>query len=232
MDTENTELSATPRYKIVGKYWLGVLGIAHPPGSEFKTMGWPPAGELEALNEPARRILDFQKIHQFDAFKPDSPFDVKLGRYFLPEPGRDHRVESVRIVPADRVLSNMPSYRARRNIPDEQYAEPRRFPHRNIAKGDLIAVLTWPRMLWPADFEPANAEAEAVIAYFGEAGEHPYLLPSPWCHFHRAVFLPDLATVPRGYGSAERHAAVMAMPPPTEPLRGRPGGGARRPVAA
>ena len=193
----NTELSATPRYKIVGNDWLGVNGLAHPPGTEFPTIGWPPNGGagLKGLNEPARRILSWLVDNRFDAFKPVTPWNAELGRFYLPGKSADTRADNIPIIPPDAALPNMPAYKALKKIGnvglESVLDSDGRFPHRVLNVGDVIVTLDWPRFN-AGEFDPANPEAEDVLAYFADAREHPKLLPSPWNWFNREVFLPDL----------------------------------------
>jgi hypothetical protein len=182
--------------QIEGGKWQAINGIGAPPGTEFNHQGWPPNFEVEAINEPAKRVSAYNEKHRTDAFRPETPRSVGFGRYFLPAV-TDPRSSMVYIVPEDRAYPKMPRYKALRDLAEDWSSSRRRFPHRSIKEGEIVAIVSWPN--WTRDeFEPVNPSAEAVQAYYAAAKGHDHLLSSPWCEFYRDIFLPALSAIKAG----------------------------------
>jgi hypothetical protein len=201
-DAAIDNLNVVPRYRTSGKEWVAVNGIPSPPGTEFEAKYWPmwpltTLPRLEAVNEPARRIMAY--IDKFRMGYPvvDHLWSEQYDRYWLPEPADDYRSAMVRVVAEENVLPGMPQYRSLAKFNDGPLVPDRPFPHRVVKVGDIITVLTWPARLSHHEFEPANREGELVWDYFERNKTHPALEQSPWCWFHRAIFLPDLPSVRR-----------------------------------
>ena len=187
------EMSERPRYKITGPNHYPIMQIPHPPGTEFFHDGWLQnrGYGVEPLNEPARRIFDYQQRVGITGWLPRTPRNSDFGRIFLPDPAvHDPSSNFVRVVSDNEALPNMPRYQAQAAIDESQLPRGMRFPHRKIAAGEVVAIIGWPDGLW--DFAPANAEERAVVSYYDENKDHPRLPSSPWCAFHRKIFLPKL----------------------------------------
>lgn len=190
------ELSEVPRYRTVGVEWSAVNGLAAPPGTIFEARFWPrwpltSTTNLEGENEPARRILQYIKRFQFVTPPVESLWSEEHGRYLLLEPADDYRSTIVRPVPEAEAFPNMPRYRALVTFPHRMFGD-QLFAHRTVTAGETFALVTWPRRLSARQFEPANDEAEQVLDYWNANSDHPRLALSPWCWFHRAIFLPEL----------------------------------------
>lgn len=166
-----------PRYRNAAPHLISVGSMLIRAGDEFDFAGWPPLGKVEALNEPARRIIEYRTKLKNDPFCPASPRNDIAGGIFLPavcELGASLRV-------VDPAPDGAPLYRAT--------AETQCGHHRKVAEGETVAVLGWPSNHC---LEPANEAAERVKAYYEENRDHPRLFSAPWCEYRRELVLPDL----------------------------------------
>ena len=207
--TDAPDLTAPPLY-VVTADWVAVLGIPHPKGAKFTSPGWPMNG-VAPLNESARRIFDYWKIHQHNAFRPGALIDSDLGTIFLPAAYFDPRSVSLRALEPGHELPGMPLYRMGDNAPGWMQQDPR-FPHYKPQPGDVFAILSWPGRL--DGLEPANAEAGAVVSYFDANRANPKLKPAPWCEYRRALVLPPLPEMPKARNAPAAKSIPRFAPDP------------------
>ena len=202
------ELDEQPRYKIINEPVCLNSGVIWPVGSELAVLGWLPGrgANFEPLNESARRIHRYQSARQALYGLPDSPFESKFGRIFLPwtnmfDPSRPDR----RALLDTDAPPNMPRYRILSLASD--------WNHQKFTNGDVIAYAGWP--LASLFLEPVDENAQRVAAYFEAFASHPQILSAPFCEFTLDVFLPELPKIVRslrdGEDIYETHAERAAM---------------------
>jgi hypothetical protein len=199
-----TQLEA-PVYVIANPAGLFLGGQMRKAGDEVGHAGWPKHG-MTPLNESARRVSAYHARHGLEPFLPKGPLHHTHGFYLpamLPRITNDvrrgafnpHGSELPSPVPESERTPDMPAYVAQERVLPQQRGQdgPRtriikQVGSRKLEPGEAFAFLGWPG----PDFAPANAVAAKVAAYFAENGRHPDLLPSPWCCYRQALFLPVL----------------------------------------
>lgn len=186
-ETARINMTTAPRYRATEDHTNLGHGFQRK-GQEFTWPGWPKcfSGAVEPVNESAKRIMAYWGTHHMNGQLPLSPYNADHARIFLPAhfPSMGTRLPALPREEAE----GMPRYRS---ILGGQFG-PRR-----VERGEEIAFTAWPTY----GLEPINDEAERVVAYYEMYRDNPRLLPSPWCAYECAIFLPDLPTPKRGPGS-------------------------------
>ena len=174
-----------PRYKTVRV--IAPMGIPYALGAEIRTIaGWPKPGDVEPVNEAARRIMYYNGPAR-DGGMYSVPHNPLLNKTFLPAAP----------VVVDDVIAGMPLYTVSENRSVDVH------PRGSVR---CVAGKPFAFLGWPADYlAPANEPAEKVTAYFAANKDNPELLLSPWCMYEQTVVLPDLPETRR---SKEAQARV------------------------
>lgn len=245
----DTQIEA-PLYRVLRD--APINGIVRRAGSIIECENWP-SRQLEPVNESAAAIAEFWTKYQAVPGFPRSPYVLQFMTWYLPgalprsappspvggidSHGRRNRegAELPNPVPASAVLPGMPAYRVveRRMAPrgSDGHLWVRRIQQvgqHHLEDPEEVVVLLW----FPtADFTPANRPAELVMTYHAANMGNAAMLPSPYCHIRRGVFLPELPSqmarrpVTRGHDVASE---ASQLPPYAQPGMGkffRGGGG-------
>ena len=180
-----SQMDQPPRYELISpddREFVTFNCMPARVGRVVDFFGWPEIRTMKAVNEPARRIYEFAKIHQFNNARPLTPQDAIGGAIYLPVLVGGYRE-------GQAVTTGMPRYIA----PNHNFELRGRF----VPMGQEFAWVAWPAF----GLESANEAAARVVDYLEANREHPRLPLSPWNDYDNSLWLPDLPEIRRGPGA-------------------------------
>jgi hypothetical protein len=157
------------------KYVDGDYGIIEPPDKIIERKTWPRYLDcVEPLNDAARQITDYYRLHHNAEFQmPSNPYTGEGGTLYLPPPQNPPRWKSIH-------RSAMGS--------DNYYT------------GSPFRSVQWPE----PGCVPLNNTAKAVAAYFEEHADDPALPAAGWDENNKCVnTIEHAAKIEREAGDRE-----------------------------
>src|SRR6266566_6322603 len=140
------------KYRVLSPVFSGAC--LYDVGSVIEHTGWPIGGQLEPLDDEARRVRDYYVKHHAKPYFPASPFNSIIGDIFLPElPGIDPSAIWVGAEVSIEPLEGAPRYQALHYV---------QFGRLILSPGEEVSFLGWPG----ANLYPINEAAHRVSDYY------------------------------------------------------------------
>jgi len=152
------------KYRVLGPVFSGAC--LYDVGSVIEHTGWPVGGQLEPLDDEARRVRDYYVKHHAKPYFPATPFNSFIGEIFLPElSGIDPSAVWVGAEVSIEPSEGAPRYQALHYI---------QFGRLIMSPGEEFSFLGWPG----TNFHPINEAAHTVEEYYHRHRNDPDLSES------------------------------------------------------